>query len=269
MKALTDFYHSLWHQYIQITPQARDIHQLFINFGEVPVNDHVAFRTFSDSAISLDVLEPKLLELGFQYFDEYHFEQKHLYARSYVHPLDNTKIFLSEILWHELSEPSQNIITFYLSKIDKNASVDFTAGRLWPVPNLSEYKLLTRESEYAAWLLAWGLRANHFTIYINALKKFTEIEKVVSLLENNGFSLNSQGGVIKGSVDQGLMQISTMADEFELEFHDGERERISSCYYEFAQRFNPQNQSIDGDVYQGFVVSSANNIFESTSKEAK
>lgn len=269
MKALTDFYHNLWHQYIRITPQARDIHQLFINFGEVPVNDHVAFRTFADSVISLEILEPKLLDFGFQYFDEYHFEQKHLYARSYVHPLDNTKIFLSEILWHELSRESQDVIGLYLSKIEKNTLVEFTSGRLWPTPSLSDYKILEKESEYAAWLLAWGLRANHFTIYINALNKFTEIEKVVGLLENQGYSLNAQGGVIKGSVEQGLMQISTMADEFELEFRDGEKETISSCYYEFAQRFNPKNRSQDKDVYQGFVVSSANNIFESTSKDAK
>lgn len=269
MNALTDFYHKLWHQYISITPLARDIHQLFINFGEIPVNDHVAFRTFSHSPISLEKLEPQLLHLGFQYFDEYHFDQKHLYARSYTHPKDNTKIFLSEILWHELSEASQTILKSYISAINTETDVCFSSGRLWPMPTLSEYNILKRESEYAAWLLAWGLRANHFTIYINALKKFGDIERVVGLLLNQGFSLNTQGGEIKGSMEQGLMQASTMADEHALEFSDGKKARISSCYYEFAQRFNPADMQSSENLYQGFVVSSANDIFESTSINKK
>lgn len=269
MKALTDFYHSLWHQYISITPQARDINQLFINLGEVPINDHVAFRTFSHSPISLEKLEPQLLDLGFTYFDEYHFHQKHLYARSYIHPLDNTKVFLSHILWHELSDASKNILMPYLSQIGKDTTPDFTSGRLWSMPSFSEYQTLKKESEYAAWLLAWGLRANHFTIYINALNKYSDIERVVSLLKNEGFMLNAQGGEIKGSVKQGLKQASTMADEYELEFSDGKKFSISSCYYEFAQRFNPLDTSSNEGLYQGFVVSSANDIFESTSIDKK
>ena len=269
MKALTDFYHSLWHQYTSITPQARDINQMFINLGEVPVNDHVAFRTFSHSPISLEKLEPMLLSLGFIYFDEYHFHQKHLFARSYIHPLDNTKVFLSHILWQELSEASQHILMPYISKIDRDTAPDFTSGRLWPMPSFSEYEALKKESEYAAWLLAWGLRANHFTIYINALNKYSDIEKVVSLLKNQGFVLNAQGGEIKGSARQGLRQTSTMADEFSLEFSDGKKTCISSCYYEFSQRFNPEDTSSNEGLYQGFVVSSANDIFESTSIDNK
>ena len=253
------FFDELWKQYQSITPQATSIHHLFESEGEVVENDHVAFRTFSDSPIDLTHLEPVLTDLGFMVFDEYQFEEKKLYAKSYVHSDFDTKIFLSELLWHELGEASQKIIKQLIHGLDPNRAYGFTDGRLWDMPSLEQYEILLKESEYAAWMSVWGLRANHFTIYVNKLNRFKQLTQVVTLLQEHGYQLNEQGGIVKGTADVGLMQCSTLADKIEVMFACGNKQAIPSCYYEFAERFE-----VGGELYKGFVTSSADKIFEST-----
>jgi hypothetical protein len=115
------------------------------------------------------------------------------------------------------------------------------------------------ESEYAAWMAAWGYRANHFTVNINRLADFETIEQVNAALKAAGFVLNTVGGEVKGDPEVMLEQSSTMADKAEVPFSDGVR-TIPSCFYEFALRY-PQ---ADGVLYPGFVEASADKIFEST-----
>ena len=253
------FFDALWLQYQEITPQATAIHDLFERKGETVVNDHVAFRTFADSPISLKQMEPALFDLGYEAFDEYHFEQKKLYAKSYNHPESDTKIFLSELLWKELSEPSQSLIQPLLKQVDPNRAYGFSDGRIWAMPSHQDYETLLSESEYAAWMSVWGLRANHFTVYVNQLNNLTHLNDVVALLKEHDYALNEQGGVIKGTEDIGLIQSSTLADKVEVTFACGTKAEVPSCYYEFAQRFK-----VNGELYKGFVTASADKIFEST-----
>jgi hypothetical protein len=133
------------------------------------------------------------------------------------------------------------------------------AGTPWGLPDHEIYQQLLSESEYAAWMYAWGFRANHFTIFINYLEKFTTIEILNDYLKENGFILNSSGGEIKGTTEQLLKQSSTLADKVALEFKQGLFE-IPCCYYEFAQRYEKEPDSL----YTGFIASSADKIFEST-----
>lgn len=270
MPALKCFYAQLWQQYIKISPQALAIHHLFENEGEALVNDHVAFRTFSNSTISIEHLEAQVFSLGYQYLEAYHFEAKKLDARCYVHPHSPTKIFLSELLWPKLSAPAQAIIDPFIQQIAASTIVGrkvlnvprLNAGRIWAMPTYKNYLKLLEESEYAAWLSVWGLRANHFTIYVNYLRKYSELSQVVGLLQGHGYVLNSVGGVIKGSKEQRLIQSSTMADKALVLFPDKGEQQVSTCYYEFAQRFKQK----DGTLYQGFVPESADKIFESTNR---
>ena len=105
----------------------------------------------------------------------------------------------------------------------------------------------------------YGFRANHFTINVNALKNFEKLEELNTFLEENGWKLNASGGKIKGTPEQFLEQSSTLADLYTITFEEGSIE-IPSCYYEFALRYAMP----DGNLYQGFVASSADKIFEST-----
>ena len=260
MDALTVFFNQLWLQYTAITPQALAIEHLFQQRGEIPVNDHVAFRTYSDSKIDISHLEKHILNLGYQPLDDYNFEAKKLVARCYIHNESPTKIFISELQWKKLSASSQGIISNLIDQIDDTIAISMSCGRVWPLPTFSHYQTLLAESEYAAWLSVWGLRANHFTIFVNCLKHCENLSEVVNLLVEQGYVLNSQGGVIKGTEQDNLIQASTLADKIDVSFSDVGKKYISSCYYEFAQRFKQD----DGSLFQGFVPQSADKIFEST-----
>ena len=52
-----------------------------------------------------------------------------------------------------------------------------------------------------------------------------------------------------------------MADKIKVKFGSAE-EIVPSCYYEFAKRYT----DVTGNLYQGFVTTSADKIFESTNK---
>jgi len=122
---------------------------------------------------------------------------------------------------------------------------------------------LLEESEYAAWVAAFGFRPNHFTVSINDLTEFENIKQVNQFIKDNGFSLNSSGGEIKGNVEAFLEQSSTMANTVEVQFSDASL-KIPSCFYEFAIRHPLSN----GELFKGFVASSADKIFESTNNKA-
>jgi len=261
------FFSSLWEQYIAITPQAEQIHALFLKQNHQIVNDHVAFRTFDHSDLNIAVFEPYIFQLGYTFLNDYHFPNKYLYAKSYLaQDPQLPKIFISQLICQKLSQSNQKIINTLLESISSkpiNCIDALYKGRLWDKPSWQQYQSLLAESEYAAWLSVMGLRANHFTISINHLDSHVSIEAVNQFLKNNGFILNMAGGEIKGSPEELLEQSSTMADKMEFEFADGDRHRINTCYYEFARRY-PDNQ---GDLFQGFVAASADKIFESTHME--
>ena len=93
------------------------------------------------------------------------------------------------------------------------------AGRPWEL-SFAEYIQLLQESEYAAWTAAFGYRANHFTVSINHLTTFFDIDALNQFILAQGFAMNESGGLVKGSPEQLLEQSSTMAPMVNLEFSD-------------------------------------------------
>lgn len=266
MNKVTEFYQSLWHDYLLIAPQVEKVHQLFATTDGVVVNDHVAFRTFAHTPVSLDKLETVILSLGYERQDSYQFKEKKLRAHSYIHP-DNQvpKVFCSELLTEQLSEASQAIIARYTDQISEATALTpelFWSGRHWNAPTWDEYQQVLAESEYGAWLLALGLRANHFTVSVNHLKSSHSIEEVLHRVKQAGFSVNTSGGEVKGSPAALLEQGSTMADKMMILFAGDDPHEIPTCFYEFARRYpDPDNAN---KLYQGFREANADKIFEST-----
>lgn len=258
-----EFFKNLWHDYTTIAPLARKLHDAVEARGETVQNDHIAFRTYNIAPINLESLEKHILGVGYQRYEPYDFKEKKLRAYGYIHPEGHPRVFLSELKTEEFSESLQKTVQSLCAQIDP-ARVEkpdvMWAGRLWEPVSYEKYQELLEESEYAAWVAAMGLRANHFTISVNELKTLDSIEDLADFIESQGFKLNTSGGRIKGSKDVLLKQGSTMADEVEMEFAGGEKHTIRSCYYEFAERFRKP----DGELYQGFVAASADKIFEST-----
>jgi len=252
----------LWKQYSSINEQASKIHSFLKSFDEEVVNDHIALRTFNHPKVNIDVIGQYFIDLGYEAKGTYHFEEKKLAATHFEHPhKDVPLVFISELILEEFSDTLQATVSELLEAIPQGVQekVDFLwSGINWPMISHTTYENLLKESEYAAWLAAFGYRANHFTVLVNKLKSF-DIRSLNDSLLANGWQLNTSGGPIKGSPEVYLEQSSTLAASTLLKFSDKEL-LIPCCYYEFAQRY----EMPDGNLYQGFVSSSADKIFEST-----
>lgn len=262
---VTDLFTNIWENYIEVTPSAHKIHQL-LGAGSDLINDHVAYRTFNTAKVNLDKLAAHLIKLGYKDSGDYDFSSKKLNAKHFEHSDSSLpKVFISELRVEEFSDDVQAIITKMVDSIDEAAIAEQSflySGTHWQVSK-ADYQTLLAESEYAAWVAAWGYRANHFTVSVNHLEKLDTLEAVNTIVKAGGFSLNTTGGEIKGDALVKLEQSSTMADKAIVKFSDGEAE-IPSCFYEFAKRY-----PLDcGTLYSGFVAASADKIFESTNVAA-
>ena len=150
---------------------------------------------------------------------------------------------------------------------------DFLHKPLWRTPGWQDYQALSKESEYAAWVIYNRYYLNHFTISVHKLPDgFNTISQFNNFLEENGFKLNDAGGKIKTSKDGLLIQSSTVAEMIDAEFISASGEpvmkKISGSYVEFAERrlLDP-NGNMNGERRDGFEVNNADRIFESTYKK--
>ncbi|MCF2947791.1 DUF1338 domain-containing protein [Paraglaciecola aquimarina] len=260
---VNELFSNLWQNYLAVTPSAEKIHKILGSTQSNDIiNDHIALRTFNTSHVGLDVLAAHFKNLNYKECGEYHFASKNLYSKHFEHE-DPTlpKVFISELLTEKFSPELQKIVRDITADInDSVTSADnfLYSGTHWDISYLTYQKLL-KESEFAAWVAAWGYRANHFTVSNNHLHNFDSIEEINQTLKNNGFELNGAGGEIKGSPQEMLEQSSTLADLHPIIFSDGVK-NIPSCFYEFAKRYPKP----DGNMFTGFVTQSADKIFEST-----
>ncbi len=280
MLKAAEIFEKLWEDYSHLNPQAEKIHALLGQRGENLVNDHVAFRTFdfmgalneplkikgwTENSLGIAEMAAPFMQSGYQPVGNYLFPEKKLIAIHYEHSDTNfPKVFISALKVRELSEKSQKILCDLLLQVP----LDFASQELWCLGGrpwdfeYATYTSLEKESEYAAWMSAFGFRANHFTVSVNALKTFSDLAVLNEFLLNQGFKLNAQGGLIKGSPAEFLEQSSTMAESVEILFQ-GEKYSVPACYYEFALRYPMP----DGKLFQGFIANSANKIFESTDRK--
>jgi hypothetical protein len=266
METLPALLDALWKDYSEINPQAKKIHALLEARGEKIANDHVAFRTFAHPGLDLKAMAEPFLAFGYKPMGRYEFPEKKLDAVHYEHPdASQPKIFISELRLREISEGARSMLLGLINQVTPEllARPDWiVSGRPWQI-DYSTYEALERESEYAAWMAAFGFRANHFTVFANALKTFPNLTALNGFLKAQGFRLLTQGGEIKGSAAEYLEQSSTLANEAQVAFRDGTH-KIPACYYEFALRYSLPG----GKLFQGFNAKSANKIFESTDRSA-
>lgn len=255
----------LWNDYSTQNPSVSKIYDLLKKEGENIVNDHIAFRTLDMPELNIEALAEPFVKNGYQPAGEYEFPEKHLFARHFEIPGDKNapRIFISQLILKDCSSNLSDTFNDVFKNVDmeklKRRDEIIFAGRIFFPLSYTVYDRLRKESEYAAWFYVYGFRANHFTVSVNALKKYDNIVRLNEFLKKNGFMLNSSGGEIKGTPAELLQQSSTMGDLVKIGFIEGEYE-VPSCYYEFAQRY----PDADGKLYSGFIAKSADKIFEST-----
>lgn len=262
---IDQLFDALWTPYAAITPQAQRIRDLLSEQGERVVNDHVAFRTYNRGPYPVAELAKPFLELGYVETGRYNFEQKKLDAVSFSHPSGKApRVFISELRMQDLPQSAQDLLDELIARIPGGQTQAAIRSELdWPLPNKAQYLALADVSEYAAWVSAFGLRVNHFTVSVNELTKLGELETLNAFLESKGFRLNgAPERSIKGNAECGLAQSSTVADRVPWALQDEELS-IPSCYYEFAKRFVRPGEDA---LFDGFVTQSADKIFESTDR---
>ncbi|KAM3408371.1 hypothetical protein ACQJBY_001489 [Aegilops geniculata] len=292
--------------YLSRNPTAEKILDLVHSYdGDHICFDHFAFRTFGVDGYGIDSLAEFFTDFGYESREELRFPAKKLRALWFSPPNNDgytragiygplPRIFISELLVDELSAPSQEIIRKYIKTSangNKYAVLASTFGELtWEKPTYSDFQVLsryssmltlhtlhsgTRESEYAGWTLVNGYALNHATVSTHRLESdIRSISKFNKFVEDNGFKLNTEGGILKVSPDGLLQQSSTVADSSLFTFADGITESIPRSYIEFAERLPlPQFRDLqDEEVKEhhrrdGFEVGNADKIFESTSKD--
>jgi hypothetical protein len=254
----------LWEDYITQNPAVKKVYDLFISEGEEVVNDHIAFRTFNDPRINIDVLSKVFLNAGYVEKGQYIFEKKHLFAKHFEHKSgkDMPRVFISELKTEDFSKGLQETVKLCIDKIPVpllHSEELIFSGNMWCKPVFEVYEKLRAETEYAAWLYVNGFTANHFTVSVNHLKKYDSIQKVNEFIKSHGFLLNDGDGEIQGTPADLLEQSSIRAALMPVKFEEGTFD-VTSCYYEFALRYPDK----DGKLYSGFVAKSADKIFQST-----
>jgi len=252
----------LWDNYIEITPTVKKIKSILKLNDDYIFTDHIAFRSINTHYYGIENICKPFLDLGYKIKESYYFKEKKLRAIHLENNLSRSspKIFISELLLDKCSVFIRNELLNVFCKLDfKNKNI-LTSGRNWKV-YYSIYKQLEKESEYAAWLYVHGIRVNHFTLDVNKLENYA-IESLCNKLKCLGVNLNESGGIIKGDRFKGLKQASTIADKILVKFEDLPfKVKTPSCYVEFAER-----HLINNKHFNGFLVKSANKIFESTNR---
>ncbi|KAF3777695.1 hypothetical protein EJ110_NYTH28208 [Nymphaea thermarum] len=278
--------------YLNRNPSAKAILELVHSYsGDNICYDHFAFRTFGVDGHGIDSMARLFLDFGYKPREELKFPVKKLRAlwfsppdtsvRPNTHGVEGPlpRIFISELLVDEMSSEAQNIIRKYTSASscgNRYAATASSIGSLtWGKPTYADYQQLSRESEYAAWTLVNGYALNHVTVSTHQLKSsIRDIANLNKFIEESGFKLNSEGGLLKVSPDGLLLQSSTVADSTTFHFADNIMESVPCSYIEFAERLVlPQYSDLPEDEIKefhrrdGFEVGNADKIFESTSKD--
>src|SRR5512136_395787 len=95
----------LWKDYSEQNPSVRKIYDLFVNEGEEVVNDHIAFRTLDFNEMNIDAVARPFTTAGYAAKGEYHFRDKHLFARHFEHQSDvmAPRVFISQLILEECS----------------------------------------------------------------------------------------------------------------------------------------------------------------------
>lgn len=290
IKILEAVLDGLMTRYRKRVPDVQAIINLMVQKGLITSaneiqNDHIAFRTMGVENLGISSLEKIFLHLGYKKMDDYLFPAKKLTAYWYAPPLPHfPRIFISQLMVDQLSDKSNALIHSYTNEVkqdpvdrlnlDNPVQVDdFLHTSLWRTPSWQDYRALSRESEYAAWVIYNRYYLNHFTISVHKLPDgYHTIPQFNQFLEENGFQLNDSGGKSKTSKDGLLIQSSTVAEMIDAEFSTAEGEpvikKIPGSYVEFAERrLLDSDGNNNGERRDGFEVNNADRIFESTYKK--
>ncbi len=289
----------LWQEYSARVNHARTYQQMIIAAGGTVANDHIAFRSLrllvdtpqGQVNLGIDYLGQLAEALGYEAAEEYTFAQTHLYARYYRHPQQEEfnlpKLFISELIVDELPTNIIQLISKTVSSIpnnltspltpllQKDANIETIAKQLqqvftrpWLPPQRSVVEEVNQVTQYGTWVLLHGYAVNHFTGYVNGQNtpEYPDIDSTANALANLGVPMKAE---IEGNVACGLRQTATQAvTEMVTVLDDNSGVEIqipwTYAYYEIAQRYLIEVESGKQVLFDAFLGSNAQQLFEMT-----
>ncbi|MDZ8134030.1 MAG: DUF1338 domain-containing protein [Nostoc sp. DedQUE04] len=288
----------LWQEYSARVNHARTYQQMITAAGGTVANDHIAFRSLrllvdtpqGKLNLGIDYLAQLAEALGYVAAGEYIFAQTHLYARHYHHPQQEEfnlpKLFISELIVEELPSNIAQLISKTVSSIpdklispltllQKDADLEIIAKQLqqvftrpWLPPQRSVVEEVNQVTQYGAWVLLHGYAVNHFTGYVNGQNtpEYPDIDTTASALANLGVPMKAE---IEGNIACGLRQTATQAvTEIVTVLDDNSGAEIqipwTYAYYEIAQRYLVEMESGKQVLFDAFLGSNAQQLFEMT-----
>ena len=229
----------LWQDYASMVPEAQAIHDLIGARGDRVVHDHIALRTFDHPKLGIEATAYILESHGYRAGEEYELPAHNLHTRQYEAPdPDLPRIFISELELGACTRGLRDIIGSLMRQFDSDqvaAEAFVGGGRLWNPVMHEVYERLQEESEHAAWVAAFGFRAHHFALAVNALDSFDSLAAFNAFLRAQGFELDDLDGDIESTPAGRLERSATRAAPCTLHFADGTAE-VAGCPYEFTWR---------------------------------
>ena len=240
----------LWERYVQDVPYTRT----FLELQERPfTNDHVAFRSLRRPGSGIAAFRAIFARLGWKDGDRYTFPDAHLDAIHMSHPDGLPRVFLSELIAEELSPAAQAILARLPADPPPPDSDDPAVLAHWFAPPATpptgdDLSALEAESQYGAWLLAFGRKVNHFTASV------PDVEVWQRRLADAGVPMK---GAIEGAPGTHLRQTATRAASLPVTLADGSMRECPYAYLEIAERHGG---------FDGFLGPQARQLFDMTKR---
>ncbi|VVA94720.1 unnamed protein product [Arabis nemorensis] len=284
---LRNVFENILKTYLRKNPTANTIWELVQSVDNEKIcYDHFTFQTLKVDGYGIDSVSSFFMDYGYKFETGIDFPKKKVrgcwlsppdvHVPEGGHGLGNgplPRVVISELRVDELSPESQEIIRKYLiPEGGKQAVLSSALGSLiWEKPTYADFYQLAKESEYGAWVLIHGYTMNHLAFAVHRFKhRFSDIGCIKVYLEEKGFKLNSDGGILKVSQDGLLIQMSSISEKLAVEFADGVTETTPASYIEFTQRLVlpqfkdlPHHQIKEYHRRDDFDANNANKIFES------
>ncbi len=237
----------LWDRYAAEVPYARTFVELS---GGSFRNDHVALRSLARPGGGIALFERVFERLGWRRAGEYTFPDAHLSAIHMSHPEGLPRVFISELKSEELSPRARELLSTLPEDEPPPQSVEELAGWFSPPPPPEEGALLEleKESQYGAWLLAFGRKVNHFTGSVD------DIEAWQRRMGEAGVPMK---GEIEGAPGTALRQTATQAAPLPVALRGGDSRPWPYAYFEIAQR---------AEGFDGFLGPQARALFDMTKR---
>lgn len=237
----------LWDRYAAEVPYARTFVQLS---GGIFRNDHVALRTLARPGGGIATFEHVFERFGWKRAGEYSFPDTHLEAIYMAHPDGLPRIFISELKAERLSARAQQLLSTLPE--DPPAPEPVEALAEWfsapPAPQESALLELEKESQYGAWLLAFGRKVNHFTGSVD------DVEVWQRKMREAGVPMKAD---IEGAPGTALRQTATHAATVPVTLAAGGTRPWPYAYFEIAQR---------APHFDGFLGPQARALFDMTKR---